>query len=458
MNWNWISRRGSAPSARSTRRSFSLRAEQLEDRSTPAVTFTPNTFGGGSFTPFANFNGQVQVASGDVNGDGVDDIITAQGTGAGSGSRISIYDGAAARFAGQAVLISDFFAYSNVPGPGQAPGFAGGVFVATGDFNGDGFDELVTSTGAGGGGHVKVFDFHDPATGAYLANSPIVRTSFVAYPGFAGDVRVAVVPGGAGQAPVLVTASGAGTTDSDVRVYNNVFNLTADATGFVTPAAQMMAFPGFLGGVSIAGGTGANGAPVLFIAPNTASPLVSTFNLTGTGTGAGTGTFAFTPGTTFSTGTGSPTGIRFGAADINGDGITDVLTSFSGVNGVTGFGPISALSLAGGTPTSLLAPDLTGFNGFGFFGNTWLGSSSFTSPALATTNLTTAAALAGTNLTGTNLNLGSTFNTGSTFATTPTFASTPTFTGGTPTSTFNTGLPAAAFTPTTTTTTMTPIF
>src|SRR5206468_5495292 len=36
--------------------------------------------------------------------------------------------------------------------------FTGGVQVATGDITGDGYDDIVTAPGAGGGPHVKVFD------------------------------------------------------------------------------------------------------------------------------------------------------------------------------------------------------------------------------------------------------------------------------------------------------------
>src|SRR5207237_10541019 len=46
-----------------------------------------------------------------------------------------------------------FFAYT--------ASFTGGVRVATGDINGDGIADIVTSTGPGGGPHVKVFNGAD---------------------------------------------------------------------------------------------------------------------------------------------------------------------------------------------------------------------------------------------------------------------------------------------------------
>ncbi|MDD5554571.1 MAG: S8 family peptidase, partial [Patescibacteria group bacterium] len=88
-----------------------------------------------------NFRGGVNVASGDVNGDGKDEIIT--GTGVGGGPQVRIFDSAGK-------VLSQFFAYDK--------NFRGGVNVASGDVNGDGKDEIITGTGVGGGPQVRIFD------------------------------------------------------------------------------------------------------------------------------------------------------------------------------------------------------------------------------------------------------------------------------------------------------------
>mgnify|MGYP000421619878 CR=1 FL=1 len=96
----------------------------------------------GQFFAYApSFRGGVMVASGDVNGDGKDEIIT--GAGPGGGPHVRVFDA-------RGKLLLQFFAY--------APSFKGGVTVASGDINGDGKDEIITGAGPGGGPHVRVFD------------------------------------------------------------------------------------------------------------------------------------------------------------------------------------------------------------------------------------------------------------------------------------------------------------
>ena len=91
---------------------------------------------------------QINVATGDVDGDGQDEIITGAGTGGGPHVRVFETDG---------TLISPkhFFAYDEL--------FRGGVQVTTGDVDGDGQDEIITGAGTGGGPHVRVFEIDGTA-------------------------------------------------------------------------------------------------------------------------------------------------------------------------------------------------------------------------------------------------------------------------------------------------------
>lgn len=113
-----------------------------------------------------SFRGGVRVASGDVNGDGAADIVT--GAGPGGGPHVKVFDGRT----GTELL--SFFAFPAA--------FQGGVSVAAGDVDGDGFADIFIGGGPGGGPIVKVFD---GATGAE-------RLSFFAYDAtFQGGVNVA---------------------------------------------------------------------------------------------------------------------------------------------------------------------------------------------------------------------------------------------------------------------------
>jgi hypothetical protein len=132
------------------------------------------------------FRGGVRVALGDVNGDSVPDIITAPGRG--MAPEIRVFDGRSGQ------LIRDFMAYD--------PAFRGGVLVAAGDVQGDGIADIITGAGPGGGPHVKVFDG---------ADGSLLR-SFMAYtPGFEGGVFVAAGDyNGDGRADIITGAGPGG--------------------------------------------------------------------------------------------------------------------------------------------------------------------------------------------------------------------------------------------------------
>lgn len=116
-----------------------------------------------------NFRGGVKIALGDIDGGARNkkmEIITAPGLGGGPHVRI---------FDNYGNVRGQFFAYNN--------NFRGGVNVAAGDIDGDGLDEIITGAGPGGAPHVRVFESDSALLG-----------SFFAYPAsFNGGVNVGVI-------------------------------------------------------------------------------------------------------------------------------------------------------------------------------------------------------------------------------------------------------------------------
>ncbi|HEX7948274.1 MAG TPA: VCBS repeat-containing protein, partial [Phenylobacterium sp.] len=143
---------------------------------------TPGLSAGGAVTPYPGYAGGVRVAVGDVNGDGVADLVTGTSSG---GPVIKVFDGKT----GAEVRAFNAF----------APSFTGGVRVAVGDLNGDGAADIVV--GAGEGSAVRVFD------GLTLDT----LHSFNAFDaGFTGGVSVAVGQDDDGRAALIVGAGAGG--------------------------------------------------------------------------------------------------------------------------------------------------------------------------------------------------------------------------------------------------------
>ena len=140
---------------------------------------------GAPITPFPGFSGAVRAASADVTGDGVPDLIV--GAGPGGSPLVKVYDGATG------ALVYSFLAFE--------ASFAGGVYVAGGDFNADGKADIVVGAGEGGGPRVRVFN---------ATNAAPVFDVFVYESTFRGGVRVATGDVNGDGTTDLVTAAGEG--------------------------------------------------------------------------------------------------------------------------------------------------------------------------------------------------------------------------------------------------------
>ena len=238
----------------------------------------------------ASFLGGVHVATGDVTGDGVDDIIT--GAGPGGGPHVKVFDGVSG------AEIRSFFAYDST--------FHGGVFVGAGDINNDTHTDIITGAGAGGGPHVKVFSGVDTsllrnyfAYTATFTGGVTVAGGDVNHDGFA-DIITGAGPGGGPHVTVQSGATGA--------LLQSFFAFAPTFTGGVFVAAGDTNGDGF---ADIIVSAGAGGGPHVIVFSGANGSMLRSF-------------FAYDA--TFSG------GVRVAAADIDGDGLADIITG-AGTNG-----------------------------------------------------------------------------------------------------------------------------
>ncbi|MBX9622598.1 MAG: DUF11 domain-containing protein [Gemmataceae bacterium] len=209
-----------------------------------------NADGTDRFSFFAydpNYRGGVTVATGDVTGDGVEDIVTGSAAGA---SHVKVFDGRSG------AEVASFFAF---------PGFTGGVNVAVAD------GRVVVGAGPGGGPVIKGFTLAGGGATEVYSVLAFEET-------FRGGVRVA------GEGDFLSAGAGAG-GGPRVRVFR-----AADLPGGADAAqvTSFFAFPaGTTSGISVGMGT-ANGRPVVYAGTGAGSvPVAATFDaLTGAANGS----------------------------------------------------------------------------------------------------------------------------------------------------------------------------
>jgi autotransporter-associated beta strand protein len=212
----------------------------------------------------------------------------AVGTDAGTPALVKVYD---ANTGAEIATISPF------------DGFLGGVRVAVGDVNGDGYSDIIIGAGPGApGGHVKVFS----------GNGFGLLGSYFAFEGFMGGVTVAAGDiNGDGTADILVGA-GPGAPGGHVRAFS--FNGTLLSSYF--------AFPGFTGGVTVAAGDlDGDGRAEIIVGAGPGAPggHVKAFTQNGTLLAS---FFAYA---------GFTGGVNVAAGDIDGDGRDEIITGAASV-------------------------------------------------------------------------------------------------------------------------------
>lgn len=162
---------------------------------TTTTTKTSSVVSGASLMAYNSaFRGGVNVAAGDLNGDSQNEIIT--GAGQGGGPQVRIFDK-------DYKLLGQFMAFSSTS--------RSGVSVATGDVDGDGQDEIIVGQGQGLQGWVKTINadldngefvligewnaYGAAPVGAYVAAGDVNgdgRDEIITSPGSSGTARVRV--------------------------------------------------------------------------------------------------------------------------------------------------------------------------------------------------------------------------------------------------------------------------
>lgn len=199
------------------------------------------------FFPYAKtFLGGVDVAVGDVTGDGVNDIVTAPFSRGGPHIKISSLVG---------VELGGFMAYD--------PKFQGGVSIAVADLDNDSVAEIITAPGKGGGPHVRVFKMNGTEVSAFFAYDQNFRAGIDVAAYSQGNQSFIVTSPNTGGGPHIKVFDKVGALKSEFLAYDAIHR----------------------GGVRVTTGDvdGGNSGPEIITAPLLGGSHVRSFTLNGSG-------------------------------------------------------------------------------------------------------------------------------------------------------------------------------
>ena len=310
------------------------------------------------FAPYGpTFQGGVRVATGDLTGDGIDEIVVTPGWSIVADVRVYSLSG---------VLITSFQPYGTT--------FNGGAEAAIADVDGDGVNDIITVPSYG---PVNVKVFQNLLVGGVPTFTPAnPYRDFLAFPASfiggatvsAADMGSSTTTGGPFNTTVLdqraeiVVGSGAGMTTT-VKVFN-VRNMAASTPTIVQPAVATFtpfstATSTQRGGTSVDAarinadlvpdivvGAGANGRSLVDVWAWTLSPAATLYSLSANGQGFN----AFTDSSR-----NAP--VQVAAQDTDANGVSEAILVAQGPGGTTGkirlFDIVSASPLVVTSPTPI---------------------------------------------------------------------------------------------------------
>jgi hypothetical protein len=282
-----------------------------------------------TFKPFGATNIRVNVAWGDVNGDGIPDLIVAAGAG---NPDVQVYDGKA--------FVNGTFNPANPAASKLADWFAYGVQfniganIAAGSVSGNGYADVITGASAGNP-EVKVYRGKDIANNAFDPNGASLIAHWFAY-GLQFNVGANVAAGDFTTSGFADVVTGATIGNPHLKIYNG----QAIAGGTFNPdtsvRAQFFAYGlQFNVGAFVAvGDTTGEGHPDLITGASSGNPHVKVYS----GAAIANGTFnqanpdANLRNQFFAYDLQFNIGSAVAAADIEGNGKLDIITGAAGGN------------------------------------------------------------------------------------------------------------------------------